>query len=224
MLIGDGSCTGADAVDEGACGCRGGVFGGGDLDRFAGAAVGHLSGGLVRGAGSDGLAVLCGGGGFGDAVGLVEEGRVFESEIERAFGSVEPELVAHLGVVGHGGEDEATSAGVGEDGLNVVVGLAAIVVGADGAGGDGRGGGGAEDPVGDVHVVGAQFGEQTERPLVVEAPVDQAFERGVGDGAAPVVVAVPVGEDVGDVAYFALLDTGDCGANPGRVTILVADL
>ncbi len=35
------------------------------------------------------------------SVGLIEEGCVFEGEIEGAFGSVEPELVAHLGVVGH---------------------------------------------------------------------------------------------------------------------------
>ena len=29
---------------------------------------------------------------------------------------------------------------------------------------------------------------------------------------------------MGDVADLALLDTGDCGANPGRVAVLVADL
>src|SRR5258708_37147263 len=163
MLISDGSCTGTNAVDEGASGCCGGVFGCGDLDWLAGAAVGHLSGWVVRGACGNALPVLCRRC-LGDAVGLVEEGCVLESEIERAFGSIEPELVAHLGVVSHGGEDEAASAGVGEDGLNVVVGFAAVVPGADGAGGDGGGGRGAEDPVGDVHVMGAEFGEQTERP------------------------------------------------------------
>src|SRR5438046_1955143 len=36
VFIGDGSGTGTDAVDEGAGGCGRGVFGGGDLDLFAG--------------------------------------------------------------------------------------------------------------------------------------------------------------------------------------------
>ncbi len=73
-------------------------------------------------------------------------------------------------------------------------------------------------------MVGAEFGEQAERPLVVETPVDEALERRVGDGATPVVVAVPVRHDVGDVADLALLDAGDRGADPRRVAILVADL
>src|SRR5258708_30151513 len=119
MGVGGGGGWGAEGVDGGGCGGRGGVFGCGDLDRLAGAAVRHLSGWVVGGAGGDGLSVLCSGRRFGDAVGLVEEGCVLECEIERAFGSVEPELVAHLGVVGHGGEDEAASAGEGVDGLNV---------------------------------------------------------------------------------------------------------
>src|SRR5258707_13107671 len=101
MLIGDGSLPCTNAVDEGASGWRCGVLGCGALGWLAGAAVGHLSGWVVRGACGDALPVLCRRC-LGDAVGLVEEGCVLESEIERAFGSIEPELVAHLGVVSHG--------------------------------------------------------------------------------------------------------------------------
>ena len=114
-------------------------------------------------------------GSLGNLAGLVEEGGIFEGDVEGAFGAVEPELVALLGVVGHGGEDEAAAGGVGEDDLDVVVGLAAVVVAADGTGGKSGSWVGAEDPVGDVHVVGAELGDEAERPLIVEPPVDEAL-------------------------------------------------
>src|ERR1700750_2544462 len=105
MLIGDGSCACTDAVDEGACRGSGGVLGCGDLDWFAGAAVGHLSGWVVGSAGGYALSILCRS--LRNAVRFVEEGCVFECEIERAFAAVEPELVSHLCVGAHGGEEEA---------------------------------------------------------------------------------------------------------------------
>ena len=57
MDVGDRLGAGANAVDEGAGGRGRGVLSGGDLDGFAGAAVGHLSRGLVGGAGRNGFAV-----------------------------------------------------------------------------------------------------------------------------------------------------------------------
>src|SRR5665213_4057932 len=98
MIVCDGPLSGADAVDEGACGCGRGVFAFFDLNGSAGAAVRHLVRGAVGGAGDYGaVAGFCDLGYFSW---LVKEGCVLTCQGKRALGSVEPELVAHFCVVG----------------------------------------------------------------------------------------------------------------------------
>ena len=121
-------------------------------------------------------------------------------------------------------QDERAAARIPKDGLNVVEDVAPVVVKRKRAVADDRLRDFVEDPVGDVDVVRAEFGQETGGGVAVEPPVDEAFECGVGQGPPPVVVAMPVTEDVGNFADLAGADAFDSLAVPRRIAVLMADL
>lgn len=197
--IGDKFFASTHAVDERANSCLGGIFFDGAAYRLARSSIGHLAARTVGGSGSNSFGYLRIGYNVDSTFGPVIEVCIFEGEVETALGAIKPKLVAHLGVVSNRAEDEATALGIAKNGLDVVIDLAAIVIDGDTASGAGGAGCFAEDPVGDIDVMRCQLREQVMRVLLVETPVDKALKRWVKDGTTPVVVAVPVGIDVGDV-------------------------
>src|ERR1700733_8524750 len=225
MGVSDGLLTCTDAFDEGSAGGGCWICGDGNVETFASTTVRHLARRTIRSPGSYGLHFLARLRlELVSAFWLVKKLRVFERKIQAAPGSIDPKLVTYLGIVSKGTEDEASALGVAEDCLHVIVILAAVMVDGDAAGGVRGLRCFTEDPVCNVYVVRTQLGQQPEGILVVEAPVDQAFERWVRHGTAPIAIAMPVTIDVCHVADFSTLYIVNGGTNPGRVPILMAHL
>src|SRR6201995_3440460 len=117
-------------VDEGACGgCRR------ILARhphgLASSTVWHFILWVVGGGCNDSFAARCY---TLNLFRLIEERCIFKSDIQRAFGTVEPNLITHLRVVGRGSEDEVTATGIGKDCLRIVICLSSVVIATDGSG------------------------------------------------------------------------------------------
>src|SRR6266702_203331 len=82
----------------------------GNVETFARPAVWHLAAGTIRCSRGDASAFHTGlGRNPHDAFRLVVKIRILKRQVQAALRAVEPELVPHHGIVGHGAEDEAAS-------------------------------------------------------------------------------------------------------------------